>query len=93
MNIFFFRKKCRNFANLVSGLRKALETGVVVASKEAEATEITRCIAQCLSVCDVFPTPAERRGVADDIVQLFELIVQLNLVPLLAKVCVSCSCV
>jgi hypothetical protein len=79
-----------NFANLVNALRKALETGVVVATKEAEASEIVRCIAQCLSICDVFATPAERRGVADDIVQLFELIVQLGVVPLLAKVCCCC---
>lgn len=85
-----FLNKLRSTVGAVPQYGAALKSAVtngggVAVAREAEVLEIVRCFAECLSVVEVFGTPAERRGIADDVVQLFELFVRLSLLaPLLA---------
>jgi Ca2+-binding EF-hand superfamily protein len=85
-----FLQKLRVTVGSISQYGAALKAAVtagggVAAAREADVLEILRCFAECLSVVDVFGTPAERRGIADDLVQLFELFVRNALLtPLLA---------
>lgn len=78
------RTTTQSIPNYAAALKQAVAAGSMPIAREAEILEIVRCFAQCLSVVEVFATPAERRGIADDVVQLFELFVRLSLLtPLL----------
>jgi Ca2+-binding EF-hand superfamily protein len=78
------RTTSQSIPQYAAALKAAVSAGSMAVTREAEVLEIVRCFAQCLSVVEVFATPAERRGIADDVVQLFELFVRLSLLtPLL----------
>lgn len=78
------RTTSQSIPQYAAALKSAVAAGAMSVTREAEVLEIVRCFAQCLSVVEVFATPAERRGIADDVVQLFEFFVRLALLtPLL----------
>jgi hypothetical protein len=77
------RTTMEGFASVVASLRAMTTATTVVVGREREALDVVNCIVQCLSVVEVFPTAADRRTVADDIVQLFELVARLAVVPAL----------
>lgn len=85
-----FRTTMESFASIVATLRQLASGTSIAIGRESEALELVNCLAQCLSICEVFASGAERRAVADDIVQLFELLARLSVVPALV-VCLRSS--
>lgn len=51
----------------------------------SQQLEALQALSKLLSIVEIFPTPIERRAIAEEVTLIFEYIAQYNLVPLLLK--------